>query len=72
MTHVGSKAIRQIIEEYKPMLGLHGHIHESRAFDKVAGTLVLNPGSEYNSGIFHGIYIVLENGKVKTHQLITG
>src|SRR5262249_30663332 len=26
---VGSKAARQIIEEYQPLLALHGHIHES-------------------------------------------
>ncbi|ARM75354.1 metallophosphoesterase family protein [Acidianus manzaensis] len=72
MTHVGSKSVRKIIEEYKPALGIHGHIHESKAFDKVAGTLVINPGSEYSSGIFHGVYIVLEGDKVKTHQFITG
>ena len=28
---VGSKAVRQLIEEYQPMLSLHGHIHESGA-----------------------------------------
>lgn len=72
MTHVGSKAVRSIIEEYKPLMGIHGHIHESRGFDRVAGTLVLNPGSEYNTGVFHGVYIVLEGEKVKTHQFITG
>ena len=27
---VGSHAVRQLIEEYQPMLALHGHIHESR------------------------------------------
>ncbi|BCU71609.1 metallophosphoesterase family protein [Stygiolobus caldivivus] len=72
MTHVGSKAVRKTIEEFKPLMGIHGHIHESRGFDRVAGTLVLNPGSEYSSGIFHGVYIVLEGEKVKTHQFITG
>lgn len=30
MTHVGSKAVRRIIEETSPALGIHGHIHESR------------------------------------------
>ncbi|AWR98227.2 hypothetical protein DFR86_04115 [Acidianus sulfidivorans JP7] len=72
MTHVGSKSVRKIIEEYKPMLGIHGHIHESKAFDKIAGTLVMNPGSEYSSGVFHGIYIFLENNKLKSYQFITG
>ena len=27
---VGSHAVRQIIEEYQPLLALHGHIHESQ------------------------------------------
>jgi len=34
MIHVGSTATRQVIEKYKPLLGLHGHIHESRGFVK--------------------------------------
>lgn len=48
---------------------LHGHIHESRAFDKIGKTIVLNPGSE---GILHAAYVVLEDGRVKAHQFIIG
>jgi hypothetical protein len=51
--HVGSKGIRKIIEKYQPLLGLHGHIHESKGYDKIGRTLVINPGSEYNEGILH-------------------
>ncbi|BFH73993.1 metallophosphoesterase [Sulfurisphaera javensis] len=72
MTHVGSQSVRKIIEEYKPLMGVHGHIHESKAFDKVAGTLVFNPGSEYSAGVFHGLYILVEGNKIKAHQFITG
>lgn len=72
MTHVGSTSVRKIEEEYQPLLGLHGHIHESRAFDKIGKTLVLNPGSEYGEGILHAVYIVLEGNKVKAHQFIIG
>jgi len=72
MTHVGSKSVRKLEEEYQPILGLHGHIHESRAFDRVGRTLVINPGSEYNLGILHAAYVVLENNKVKAHQFIIG
>lgn len=52
--HVGSKAIRKFIEEHQPLLGLHGHIHESYASDYIGNTLVLNPGSEYQQGILRG------------------
>lgn len=72
MTHVGSTAIRKIMEEVQPLIGIHGHIHESRAFDKVGKTTVINPGSEYNIGILHAAYIVLENNKVKLHQFVIG
>ncbi|QKR00418.1 hypothetical protein GWK48_08570 [Metallosphaera tengchongensis] len=72
MTHVGSQSVRRVIEEEQPLLGIHGHIHESRGFDKLGRTLVLNPGSEHNEGILHAAYIVLEKGKIKAHQFIIG
>ncbi|AWR96534.1 hypothetical protein DFR86_02530 [Acidianus sulfidivorans JP7] len=71
-THVGSTSVRKIIEETQPLLGLHGHIHESRGFDKIGKTIVLNPGSEYGEGILHAALIVLEEGKVKAYQFILG
>ncbi len=72
MTHVGSKAVRKIEEEMQPILGLHGHIHESRGFDKIGKTTVINPGSEYNLGILHASYVVLEDNKIKVHQFVIG
>jgi uncharacterized protein len=42
--HVGSKAIRNFIENNKPDLCICGHIHESRAKDKIGATLLINPG----------------------------
>jgi Icc-related predicted phosphoesterase len=71
-THVGSKSIRRIIEETNPLLGLHGHIHESRGFDKVNNTIVINPGSEYNSGLLHAALVILEGESIKAHQFILG
>ncbi|BDC18314.1 hypothetical protein [Acidianus sp. HS-5] len=71
-THVGSQAVRKIIEETQPLLGLHGHIHESRGFDKIGRTVVLNPGSEYGEGLLHAALVVLEGGKVKAYQFIIG
>ena len=64
---MGSKACRKVIEKYKPLLGLHGHIHESAGFRRIGPTLCVNPGSEYGEGILRGYLIFLENNKVKGH-----
>jgi len=42
--HVGSKTIRRFIEERKPLLCVCGHIHESRAVDRIDRTVIVNPG----------------------------
>jgi Icc-related predicted phosphoesterase len=69
---VGSKAVRRAIEEYKPLLGLHGHIHESRGAMSIGRTLCINPGSEFSEGILRGALIDIEDGKIKRHLLTTG
>jgi len=48
---VGSRAVRETIERYQPILSLHGHIHESRGIQKIGRTTCVNPGSEYTEGI---------------------
>lgn len=72
MIHVGSSAVRKIIEKYQPLVGLHGHIHESRGFDKIGKTMIFNPGSEYGEGILHGVLVAVEKDKIKGHMLISG
>lgn len=42
--HVGSKALRKIIEEFQPSINICGHIHEAKAVDKIGKTTVINPG----------------------------
>ena len=69
---VGSTAVRQIIEEYQPLLALHGHIHECRAATKIGRTLAINPGSEYNSGRIHGVIVKLRGAEVVGHQFVVG
>ncbi len=49
--HVGSIAIKRFIEKRKPMLSLHGHIHESaritgRWKEKIADTMALSAAHE--------------------------
>jgi Icc-related predicted phosphoesterase len=54
---VGSTGVREAIEEFRPLLGLHGHIHESGGETKVRDTLCLNPGSEAAFGILRGFLV---------------
>ena len=69
---VGSKACRRVIDRVQPMLGLHGHIHESRGTFKLGRTTCINPGSEYTEGILRGALVDIRRGKVKSHQLTAG
>ncbi|NLL94499.1 MAG: phosphoesterase [Thermoplasmatales archaeon] len=43
--NVGSTAIAKIVEEFKPLAVLSGHIHEARGFKEDDGTFFLNPGA---------------------------
>jgi Icc-related predicted phosphoesterase len=70
--HVGSRAVANIINKYHPLLGLHGHIHESRGVQKMGRTTIINPGSEYSEGVLKGVIIVLEKNKVKDYIFTNG
>lgn len=73
MESVGSEAVRRVLEEYQPMLGLHGHIHESRGVQKIGRTLCINPGSDYSSGVLRGAVVDLaEDGTCLDFLLTTG
>ncbi len=72
MTHVGSTSVRRLIESVRPVVSLHGHIHESMGLDRVAGTPVFNPGSVYFSGTLQGLVLDLEGDHVVNHLFITG
>lgn len=72
MVPVGSTSCRAAIERHQPLLGLHGHLHESRGTYKLGRTLCVNPGSEYTEGVLRGALFELEGGKVKSHQFTAG
>jgi uncharacterized protein len=72
MYGAGSTAVREAIERYQPMLGLHGHIHESQAAARLGRTLCVNPGSEYGEGVLRGCLITIEDGQVKGYQMTAG
>jgi Icc-related predicted phosphoesterase len=54
---VGSKAVLEAIKKYQPVVGLHGHIHESRAAQQIGKTMCLNPGSEYTADVLRGVIV---------------
>ena len=66
---VGSKSVRAVIEKYEPLLGMHGHIHESHGFRKIGRTLCVNPGSEYREGILKGFIINIDDGEVNAGRV---
>jgi Predicted phosphoesterases, related to the Icc protein len=70
--HVGSKAVAKMIQKYQPLLGLHGHIHESRGVQKIGKTTIINPGSEYSEGILKGVVVMLDKGKIQDYVFTSG
>lgn len=72
MYGAGSSAVRVAIERFQPLLGLHGHIHESQAAARIGRTLCINPGSEYGEGVLRGCLLTLADGKVQGYQMTAG
>jgi Icc-related predicted phosphoesterase len=72
MMPVGSTAVREFIERHRPILSLHGHIHESRGAVKIGDTVAINPGSTYGEGVLDGAIVDMEDGKVTSYQLVSG
>lgn len=65
---VGSRAILKFIEEYQPLITIHGHIHESPEytnltwFKKVIGTMCIQ-GGQMGFDV-HYVVIEVEDGKI--------
>jgi uncharacterized protein len=72
MASVGSKAVRAAIEKYQPLLGLHGHIHESRSAQKIGRTMCINPGSEYGEGVLRGVLVDFSKQKIDNYMFTMG
>ena len=70
MIPVGSTSVRKLIEEYQPLLGLHGHIHEGKGIDHIARTTIINSGSEYYKGLLSAALVNLEDDRVKGYMFI--
>jgi uncharacterized protein len=68
----GSVAVREAIERYQPLVGLHGHIHESGGRFRIGRTQTFNPGSEYVQGVLQGVIVTLKRGKLASYQHTQG
>ena len=69
---VGSTAVSSAIEKHQPLLGLHGHIHESKGNCKIGRTLCLNPGSSYTDGLLQGFLIEIDKKGIKRFSPTSG
>jgi Icc-related predicted phosphoesterase len=72
MIHVGSQAVYDAIAKHQPLLGLHGHIHESSGFSFVGQTVCINPGSEYGEGLLRGFIVEITPEKLEKYWKIQG
>lgn len=68
----GSTAVDAVIRARQPLLGLHGHIHESAGVKKIGRTTCINPGSDYTDGTLRGAVIALRGDSVRGVQRTTG
>jgi Icc-related predicted phosphoesterase len=69
---LGSVAVRKAIEKYQPLLGLHGHVHESRKATSIGRTLCINPGSIYEEGTLQGAVIDLDGERIRSYYMTSG
>ncbi len=63
-SHVGSRAVRELIEQAAPLLVVCGHIQESRGIDTLGPTTMVNCGPA-----FGGHYALAEIGKTVQVEL---
>ncbi|AGI47349.1 putative phosphoesterase, Icc -like protein [Thermoplasmatales archaeon BRNA1] len=57
---VGSPAIRKIVEDFRPLVALSGHIHEDIGAQTIDGTLFVNPGPAKEG---YCAILTVDNGK---------
>jgi uncharacterized protein len=69
---VGSRAVRQAIEEFQPLISLHGHIHRvpRRGPDRTHARAQSRLGVQRRPD--HGVVIKREADEVVSHQFTIG
>jgi len=69
MSHVGSTAVREVIEAFQPVASLHGHIHTGTGIDHIDRTTCFNPGSDYSAGTLQGVFVIFNSdGELVFHH----
>jgi Icc-related predicted phosphoesterase len=68
----GSRAVREAVQGYQPLVGLHGHIHESAGRFRIGKTQCFNPGSEYVQGALQGWIVAIRGGNLVGYQHTSG
>jgi uncharacterized protein len=72
-TSAGSTAVRELIQDLQPVVGLHGHVHESPGASKLGHTVCINPGSDYQDGLLRGAIVELDTEQgLRSWQLVQG
>ena len=66
--HVGSSAVRDFILDAQPDVCLCGHIHESRAVDRLGRTVLVNPGA-FATGGYAVLRLAGDDLSVTLHML---
>ena len=72
MAPAGSTAVRDAIKKHQPLVGLHGHIHESKGVASIGRTKCFNPGSEYGEGVLRGLLLDLTEKGIKSYLFTSG
>jgi Icc-related predicted phosphoesterase len=69
---VGSKGVREAIEQVNPVLSLHGHIHESGGERMLNNSLCINPGSEAAYGVVRGYLVDISSNGIERSFRVEG
>lgn len=65
-SHVGSRAVREFIEQHHPLVCFTGHIHEGVGVDQIGETQIVNPGP-LNTGRY--AFAEIEDGRLITAEI---
>jgi Icc-related predicted phosphoesterase len=69
--HVGSKAVRELIEQWHPMAVLSGHCHSARGVIHLGKTVCANAGSLYHVGILCAYLLRFDDkGRLTSYQFL--
>jgi Icc-related predicted phosphoesterase len=69
---VGSVGVREAIEQVQPLLGFHGHVHESGGAVEIGKTLCINPGSEAAFGVLRGYLVDVTDDGIEKFFRVEG